>query len=497
MTLRFGADGRFRVLQVADFQDGPDASPDAVELIEAALHRAHPDLVVFTGDQIRGYDPAFATTFLSRRGDEPGDMVRATTRVEMALGHVRKLAAGLRPKRGDDVDKGNVRAGDVARNDDAAGTGTESSWNTATDDSDEATMTPMDVTRSRVMRTLTAMLGPVVRMRIPFAVTYGNHDFQCGLLTDEQDDMYRRFTGCLNPPAGSGPLALEPGTFCLPVRASKSGRTAMAVTLVDSGDYEESRSAAEESGDAEGDARRHGLGRHRLDLADASGYGAPSPTAVRWLFDAQRILRAGNGDGRPVPVMAFQHIPPQEFYDCLRAVPFWTPNAVEGHGPFAGRCFALDTDVCRPGSRLGEGVSCSAGNVGEVEAMRHAGGYFGLFCGHDHRNAFIGHVHGLDLGYTPTCGFASYGPAARLRGVRVFDFPESDPASYETRLLTWGELIGRRPRRAVWAFLGDHGFADLPGLRDELKRPASFAAATGAMLALMATKAACGGRRRH
>ena len=76
---------------------------------------------------------------------------------------------------------------------------------------------------------------------------------------------------------------------------------------------------------------------HGLHLADASGYGAPTSTAVRWLGDVPRIVREGNGDRRPVPVMAFQHIPPQEFYDCLHAVPFWTPNAVEGHGPFADR----------------------------------------------------------------------------------------------------------------------------------------------------------------
>lgn len=484
MTLRFGADGRFRVLQVADFQDGPDVSQDAVELLEAALHRVHPDLVVFTGDQIRGYDPAFAPTFLSRRGDEPGDMVRAATRAQMALGRVRGLASRLLLKR-----DGIADAGDITEGDDATGNSEGPPPNGTTSTSDEPAMCPMDVTRSRVMRTLTAMLDPLARMGIPFAVTYGNHDFQCGLLTDEQDDMYRRFAGCLNPRPGSGPLALEPGTFCLPVRAAKGGPIAMAVTLVDSGDYDESQRTPQETGDAAVAGRRHGL-----DLADASGYGAPSPAAVRWLGDAQRILQAGDGERRPVPVMAFQHIPPQEFYDCLRTVPFWTPNAVEGHGPFAGRCFALDPDVCRPASRLGEGVSCSARNVGEVEAMRQAGGYIGLFCGHDHRNAFIGHVHDLDLGYTPTCGFASYGPAARLRGVRVFDFPESDPASYETRLLTWGELIGRRPRRAVWAFLGDHGFADLPGLRDELRRPSSLAAVAVVMLAFATMRA---GRRRR
>ena len=36
--------------------------------------------------------------------------------------------------------------------------------------------------------------------------------------------------------------------------------------------------------------------------------------------------------------------------------------------------------------------------MGEVDALREAGGYFALFCGHDHKNSFVGHVHDIDLG---------------------------------------------------------------------------------------------------
>ena len=82
-------------------------------------------------------------------------------------------------------------------------------------------------------------------------------------------------------------------------------------------------------------------------------------------------------------------------------------------------------------------------NCGEVAALRDAGGYFALYCGHDHKNAFVGHVDGLDLGYAPTCGFASYGPKSRLRGIRLFEFRESDPSAYATRMLTYGDLVER------------------------------------------------------
>ena len=52
MTLRFNSDGSFRVLQLADIQDGPNVRKDTIRLIEAAIHEAHPDLIVFTGDLV-------------------------------------------------------------------------------------------------------------------------------------------------------------------------------------------------------------------------------------------------------------------------------------------------------------------------------------------------------------------------------------------------------------------------------------------------------------
>ena len=50
MTLRFNSDGTFRVLQMADIQDGPNVREDTIRLIEAAIKKTHPDLIVFTGD---------------------------------------------------------------------------------------------------------------------------------------------------------------------------------------------------------------------------------------------------------------------------------------------------------------------------------------------------------------------------------------------------------------------------------------------------------------
>ena len=90
MTLRFNEDGTFRVLQMADIQDKPEVNRDTIRLIKAAIREAKPDLVVLTGDQIRGYDPAYIDTFLRRRGEKPGARVRLITEVEARIYGVKR-----------------------------------------------------------------------------------------------------------------------------------------------------------------------------------------------------------------------------------------------------------------------------------------------------------------------------------------------------------------------------------------------------------------------
>lgn len=52
--LRFKG-GRFRIMQIADIQDTQHTSPDTLAFIAAALDAEKPDLVVFSGDQVKGY----------------------------------------------------------------------------------------------------------------------------------------------------------------------------------------------------------------------------------------------------------------------------------------------------------------------------------------------------------------------------------------------------------------------------------------------------------
>lgn len=53
MELKF-KDGKFRILMIADTQEGSKVNSDTMKLIEASLDRSQPDLVVYSGDQIWG-----------------------------------------------------------------------------------------------------------------------------------------------------------------------------------------------------------------------------------------------------------------------------------------------------------------------------------------------------------------------------------------------------------------------------------------------------------
>ncbi len=57
--MRFRADGTFRIMQIADTQDTQATSKDTLRFLAAALDEAKPDLVVFTGDQFKGYGVSF------------------------------------------------------------------------------------------------------------------------------------------------------------------------------------------------------------------------------------------------------------------------------------------------------------------------------------------------------------------------------------------------------------------------------------------------------
>ena len=54
MQLKF-KNSQFKIMQIADTQEGKNVSPDTLALINAAIEKESPDLVVYSGDQIWNY----------------------------------------------------------------------------------------------------------------------------------------------------------------------------------------------------------------------------------------------------------------------------------------------------------------------------------------------------------------------------------------------------------------------------------------------------------
>lgn len=59
--MRFNKNGKFKIMQITDMQEVPNISPDTMVLLEAAVEVEKPDLVVYTGDQLKGYGAGYKT----------------------------------------------------------------------------------------------------------------------------------------------------------------------------------------------------------------------------------------------------------------------------------------------------------------------------------------------------------------------------------------------------------------------------------------------------
>lgn len=435
--LQFHQSGKFRVLQLTDIQDGPKVSKDTVKLIEASLDATRPDIVIFTGNQIAGYDPAYAQTTRKRQWSAPTGTARETASPKSSEASERFEAA-------------------------------------------------LERTRAFVRATVEQLVRPLADRGIPWAVTFGNHDFQCGLSNAEIEGICREFPGCLNPDSAGAEsnagnansaeimdsaksmdparlqaeqylpsqrvFACEPGTFALPVSDVDHTTSVLGLVLLDSGDY-----------------------------ARSGGYGSPSAEALRFLAEVPEMMatqsqkQAGSHETaqsqeKAVPCMVFQHFPVQQYYQLLKPTAANAARAIEGYRNYAGKHYVLDGEKTLPGSYLGEGISCPDADSGEFAILEQCG-YFAISAGHDHRNAFVGTVpisqnsadartakvlpkviDGLMMIASPTSGFGSYGPVPQKRAARLIEFDIRHPYEPRTQLLEYGELVGKPSAGKAYAY---------------------------------------------
>lgn len=336
--LRFNSDHKFKIMQIADTQEIPAVSPDTLSLINNALDREKPDLVIFTGDQIKGYSKKF--------------------KKDPAI----------------------------------------------------------------IESTIDILVEPIAKRNIPFMVTYGNHDAQCGVDNRGQYKFYAKYDNFI-----SGDLrnADDVGTADIQIYSSTEDKPVFELYIIDS----------------------HGKAK------DGAGYAPVDKKQIEWYVSRREQLKAENGDY--LPSLVFQHIPVPEFFDVIKKVPKGAKGAVLAYGAHENEYFVLNDETIAEGGFMLESPASPDVNTGEFEAMSEKGDVLGIYVGHDHNNSFVVKYKGVDLGYTQGAGFNVYGPGEN-RGVRIFELDETAPREYKTHTATFKELCGTKIKTPVKEFIYKH-----------------------------------------
>ncbi len=323
--LKFGADGKFRVLHITDIHDVEPVMDDdeireipnnkdreTINVIEELVKKTNPDLVVFGGDNISGY------------------------------------------------------------------------WE--------------EFTYDYVKSTIERITAPIRKRNIPLCVVFGNHDGEEGFHTEFQMLMYMEYENCrsnLNDADIRGC-----GNCCVTVNSSKSDEPALAIWLVDSGDY-------------------------MIDENGKQHYDYVHKDQIEWYEKRAEELKKANG-GVSVPAILFQHMPVQQELDFIKEVSENDDYDFERDGKYFKTVGVIE-------GRWRE-YPCPA-NITEnhrdqFESWQKTGDIFAAFFGHDHVNDFHINVEGIDLYQTLGAGYFTYGEE---RGGRLIILDENKPRTVETQ----------------------------------------------------------------
>ena len=298
-------------------------------------------------------------------------------------------------------------------------------------------------TREKITATIKAILAPLEKAGVPFAVTFGNHDDQCGVSNTAQAAIY-----------AESPLYV--GGF---YRADDDKGTCRIPLFADNG---------------------HVFDLYLIDSngqTDATGGYLPVDRAQLDWFREERAETAEE-DGSPVPAIVFQHIPVPEYYDVLRRVPKGTKGAVEAFRTHKNEFYTLPEEIAAAGGFLRESPATPDNNSGEFDVLKADGNVLALSVGHDHYNSFVAEKDGVKLMYTQGCGFNVYGPG-RQRGMRIITLREEDLSRFDTYTVTFDDLTGDPVRHPIQEFVLTH----IPSSIEQVKKWIPLAAAGGALAA--------------
>jgi hypothetical protein len=235
------------------------------------------------------------------------------------------------------------------------------------------------------------VVEPVVSRKIPWAVTFGNHDPEQDLSREEMASFLQDY------PGNAGQMKKRKdvygyGNYTLEIK-DKGGRKTQAVLYcMDSNDYSALKPVVD-------------------------GYGWFKFSQVEWYRKQSHRYTAAN-QGHPLPALAFFHIPLPEYRAAY---------SESGH-------FML-------GAQLENACSPEI-NTGMFAAMLECRDVMGTFVGHDHVNDYIFNCYGIALAYGRFSGSRNtYGDLKN--GVRMIELTEGEH-TFETWIRLDSEIVINR-----------------------------------------------------
>ena len=241
-----------------------------------------------------------------------------------------------------------------------------------------------------------AILQPLVDRGIPFAVALGNHDSDFDLTRSEMYAVVRSIAGNVNTPDD---LGLNGSSNDILTLSGKDG-VDRVFYLFDTGNWDYP--------------------------AGIKSWGYVHSDQIDWYRAASRYFTSQHG-GKPVPSLAFMHIPFPEYNEGLRSR--YKDRSLLGH--------------------LGEEPASPKFNSGLYLAMVESGDVQGVVTGHDHNNDFVLMWRGFFMIYGRFSGCDTVYNDLKPNGARVFEFTEGDDG-----FRTWIRLRGGAVEQELYLYPG-------------------------------------------
>ena len=235
---------------------------------------------------------------------------------------------------------------------------------------------------------LSKALEPVVSRRLPFAVTWGNHDDEQDMTRIELLEYIKDMPGNLtSTTAGISGVT----NYVLPLKSEDGKKDAAVLYVFDSNAYS--------------------------SLKQVKGYDWIKPDQINWYVESSVGYTERNG-GKPLPSLAFFHIPFPEYNEA-----------------------AQDENALLIGTRK-EKACAPLINTGLYAAMLNAGDIMATFVGHDHVNDYVVDWKGILLCYGRfTGGNTVYHDIPGGNGARVIELTQGVRSFKTWERLEGGKII--------------------------------------------------------